>query len=50
MEDCLPEILEEFLFILGEETEREGVYRQLYSGGGEHELGPRGFTHREGLI
>ena len=33
-----------------EETEREGEYRQLYRGGGEDELGPRVFTHGEGLI
>ena len=40
VEDCLPEIWEEFLFILGEEAERKGVYRQLYSCGGKDELGP----------
>jgi len=52
IEDCLPEIWEEFkfLFILGEETQPEGLYCQLYCGGGEDELSPGVFSHREGLV
>jgi len=40
VENCLPEIWEEFLFILGEETERDGMYCQLYGGGGKDKKSP----------
>jgi len=46
----VPEVWEEFLFILGEETEREGGYCQLYSGRGLDEQGSGVFTHREGPV
>ena len=33
-----------------DKTEREGVYYQLYGGGGEDQLGPGVFTQGEGLV
>jgi len=46
----LLEIWEVFLFILGEEMERESMYGQPYGGGGEEELGSGVFTHRKGMV
>jgi len=46
----LPQIGEQFLFILGDETEREGLNGQLYGGGAEPELCPGVFTHGDGLV
>jgi len=46
----LPDIWEEFLFILGEETEGEAVNSQLNGCGGEDEGAPGVFSHREGLV
>ena len=50
VEDCLPEIWEEFLIILGEEINREGVYCQLYSSRGDDEQGLGIFTDGKGLV
>jgi len=50
IKDCLPEIWEEFLFVLGEQGEREGVYCQLDGGGGVDKKSPGVFAHRERLV
>ena len=50
VEDCLPEIWEEFLLILGEETDREGVDGQLYRHRGEDKLCPGVFANWKRLV
>ena len=50
IEDCLPQIWEEFLFILRKELEWEDVYGWLYSSRGKDKKGPGVFSHREGLV